>query len=104
MEEGLDERELAIFDLLKRENLAKTDRERVKQASKLLLASVRKLIAPMEHWTRTSQTQAEVRTSLLDWLYQALPMPPFTEDETNQLANHLYEYVWEQSEAGTLSS
>ena len=38
VEEGLSEDELAIFDLLKRESLTKADRERVKQASRSLLA------------------------------------------------------------------
>jgi hypothetical protein len=37
---------------------------------------VRVLLAPMAHWTRTAQTQAEVRASILDWLYESLPRPP----------------------------
>ena len=46
-EEGLTEDELALFDLLRKENLSKVDRERVKLASQSLLDSVRKLIAPL---------------------------------------------------------
>jgi type I restriction enzyme, R subunit len=56
----------------------------------------------MGHWTRNAQTQAEVQASILDWLFETLPRPPFTESETEGLANRVYEYVWQQSEAGNL--
>lgn len=103
VEEGLSREELAIFDLLKRENITKVDRERVKQASRSLLARIQELLAPMRHWTRNAQTQAEVETSILDWLYETLPRPPFTEADTTQLAGRLYEHVWQQSEAGAFA-
>ena len=41
VEEGLSEDELALFDLLKKEDLAKAERERVKQASRNLLAAIK---------------------------------------------------------------
>ena len=104
VEEGLSPAEMAVFDLLKRENLTKVDREKVKQASRSLLARIRVLLTAMDNWTRNAQTQAEVQTSLLDWLYESLPQPPFTESDTTRLAQQLYEYVWQQSEAGNLSS
>jgi len=103
VEEGLSPAEMAIFDLLKCENLTQVDREKVKQASRSLLARIRTLLAPMDQWTRNAQTQAEVHTSILDWLYESLPQPPFTESDTTRLAQQLYEYVWQQSEAGNLS-
>jgi type I restriction enzyme R subunit len=104
VEEGLSQEEMAIFDLLKSENLSKKDREIVKQASKSLLTRIRELLASMQHWTRNAQTQAEVETSILDWLFETLPHPPFTEEETNILADRIYEHVWQQSEAGNLSA
>ena len=57
----------------------------------------------MKHWTRNAQTQAEVQTSLLDWLFEYLPRPPFTDEDTNTLANRLYQHVWQQSEAANLA-
>ena len=102
VEEGLGEAELALFDLLSQENLSKVDRERLKLASKSLLARLQKLVAPMEHWTRNAQTQAEVKTSILDWLYESLPRPPFTDNETDRLAERVYQHVWQQSEAGII--
>ena len=47
VEEGLNEEELALFDLLKREQLTKPQRERIKAASRDLLAELKRLIAPL---------------------------------------------------------
>ena len=91
-----------MFDLLWRESVSKADRERLKQATRLLLAKVQELLGSMDQWTRNAQTQAELEASILDWLYEALPRPPFTEEETQHLAQRVYEYVWQQSEAGNL--
>lgn len=101
-EEGLSEGELALFDLLFKENLNKANRERLKQASKSILVSLKELLSPMEHWTRNAQTQAEVEASLIDWIYESLPRPPYTDEETQKLARRVYEYVWQKSEAGIL--
>jgi type I restriction enzyme R subunit len=103
-EEGLSEPELALFDLLLKPDMSKADRERVKQASKTLLDSICKLIAPLDRWTEKEQTQAEVEVGILDHLYQVLPMPPFTADDTQALAKRVYQHVWQQTTAGTFPS
>ena len=84
VEEGLTEGELALFDLLFKENISKADRERLKQASKALLASLQELLGSMPDWTQNTATQAEVRVFILDTLWQELPRPPFTDDEPTQ--------------------
>jgi type I restriction enzyme R subunit len=56
----------------------------------------------MGQWTRNAQTEAEVETSILDWLYEWVPRPPFTDEETEGLAHRVYDFVWQQSEAGNL--
>jgi len=103
-EEGLSEDELALFDLLKKDNLSKAERERVKLASRSLLESVRKLIAPLERWTEKEQTQAEVEVGILDHVFEALPTPPFTPDEKQDVAKRVYQHIWQQSAAGTTGS
>ena len=60
-------------------NISKIDRERLKQASRSLLASLRELLRPMSDWTQKAATQAAVKVFILDRLYEALPRPPFTE-------------------------
>lgn len=73
------------------------DRERVKQASRRLLESVQKLIAPLERWTDKEQTQAEVEVFILDHVYATLPSPPFTDEEKQSVANRVYKHIWQQS-------
>jgi type I restriction enzyme R subunit len=103
VEEGLSEEELAIFDLLKKVPLGKAERETVKQASRTLLESVRKLIAPLERWTEKEQTQAEVQVVILDHLFQVLPTPPFSDADKQAAAQEVYQYVWAQSNAGSFT-
>ena len=54
----------------------------------------------MPHWTRNAKTQADVKIFILDKLYASLPRPPFTDEETDALAERLYNFVWQQSESG----
>ena len=100
VEEGLSDEELALFDLLFRENMSKADRERLKQASKRLLASLRELLGQMLDFTQNTSTQAEVKVFILDSLWQSLPRPPFTDEETEALADRVYDYVWQRSATG----
>jgi hypothetical protein len=54
-----------------------------------LLASVQRLIAPLERWTEKEQTQAEVEVFILDRIYESLPSPPFDDDEKQEtLGSH----------------
>lgn len=91
---------MAIFDLLKKVPLGKSEREMVKLASRTLLESVRKLIAPLERWTEKEQTQAEVQVVILDHLFRVLPTPPFSDVDKQSAAQEVYQYVWAQSNAG----
>ena len=97
---GLTEEQLAVFDLLSREPLSGAALEQVKQESRTLLAEVQKLIAPLAQWTEKEQTQAEVEVFILDHVYQALPDPPYTEEDKRSAAALVYRHVWQQSAAG----
>ncbi len=96
-EEGLSDDELALFDLLMKGDISKKDRERVKQASKGLLAALTELLQPMPDWTQNTATQAEVKVLILDNLWTTLPRPPFTDDDTEAVAARVYDYVWQRS-------
>lgn len=100
--ENLDEDELAFFDLMVKTNLGKAEREKLKQASRSLLASLKHHLDSIPLWTRNAQTQAEVEVFILDRLHETLPIPPFTPDETQALSHKVYEYVWQRSMEGTL--
>ncbi|MHB1032965.1 MAG: type I restriction enzyme endonuclease domain-containing protein [Pirellulaceae bacterium] len=100
VQEGLSEDELALFDLLYKERISKSAREKLKQASKGLLASIQEAIRPMRNWTEKATTQAEVRTLILDTLWGSLPRPPYGDDDAEALADRVYSYVFARSVGG----
>lgn len=98
--EGLSEDELALFDLLKKENLGAAERERVKQASRELLASIKESLAELDRFWEKEQTKADVEVFILDRVFTSLPTPPFTADEKKVVAANVYAHVWQQSIRG----
>jgi type I restriction enzyme R subunit len=94
LKEGLTEDELAIFDLLGKNPLAKVEREKIKEASRSLFASIQEILGPISDWTEKEQTRAEVEVSILDKVFEVLPSPPFTEDDKQQVAQELFEFIW----------
>lgn len=69
IEEGLSEDELALFDVLQKENLGKAERERVKQASRALLALIKSRLAGVDRFWEKEQTKADVEVFILDEVY-----------------------------------
>lgn len=98
--EGLREDELALFDLLQKDGLDKTARERVKQASRELLASIKARLGELDRFWEKEQTKADVEVFILDNVYASLPTPPFTLDEKKTVAEKVYRFVWQQAMSG----
>jgi type I restriction enzyme R subunit len=98
--EGLGEDELAIFDLLKKDGLDKTARERIKQASQELLASLQTRLAELDRFWEKEQTKADVQVFIMDQIYTNLPTPPFTDEEKELIASNVYAHVWQQAMSG----
>lgn len=98
--EGLADDELALFDLLRKENLDKTSRERVKQASRELLASIKARLAELDRFWEKEQTKADVEVFILDEVFASLPSPPFTPEEKKLVAGNVYAHVWQQAMSG----
>lgn len=98
--EGLGEDELAIYDLLSKEDLDKPVREQVKQASRDLLASLRVHLAELDRFWEKEQTKADVRVFIADNVYVKLPTPPFTSKEKDLIANNVYAHVWQRAISG----
>lgn len=103
VQEGLSEDQLALFDLVQRGDLNKTERERIKQASRDLLEGVLAVIAPLDSWTEKEQTQAEVESFILDQVYLSLPEPPYTPDDKAEVAQLVYRHIWQQSTKDSLA-
>lgn len=102
--EGLREDELALFDLLQKDNLDNAARERVKQASRDLLASVKARLAELDRFWEKEQTKAEVEIFILDEVFASLPTPPFTPAEKKLVAGNVYAHVWQQALNGRFAS
>lgn len=98
--EGLSEEELALFDLIRRDDLSGKDRERVKQASRDLLAAIRQRLGQLDRFWEKEQTKSEVEVFILDKVYADLPTPPFTEADKQAAADHIYRHVWQQALRG----
>ena len=103
VEEGLSEDELAVFDLLKKDNLGRADRERVKQSSRDLLAAIKSQLAEIDRFWEKEQTKAEVKISILDRVVASLPTPPFSEEEKQAVANDVYDHIWQQAVSGAFA-
>ena len=100
VEEGLSEDELALFDLLKKDNLGKAERERVKQASRDLLASIKARLAQLDRFWEKEQTKAEIEVLIRDEVHTRLPSPPFTIEEKKAVAGEVYDHIWQQAVSG----
>jgi type I restriction enzyme, R subunit len=103
-EEGLSEDELALFDLLFKDNISKADRERLKQASKGLLKALQEMSTTMPQWTKNTTTQAEIRVLILDTLWQTLPRPPYSDEDAELLAHRVYDFAWQRGNSGGLGN
>ena len=97
VEEGLNEDELAIFDMLRKDDLGRTDRERVKQASRDLLTAIKARLAKLDRFWEKEQTKAEMQVFILDAVFDKLPTPAFTSEEKQVVASDVYNHVWQQA-------
>jgi type I restriction enzyme R subunit len=102
--ESLSDDELAMFDLLKRDDLNKADRKRVKQASRELLSSIKARLAELDRFWEKEQTKGEVEVFILDEIFIKLPSPPFTPEEKKLAAGGVYAHVWQQAVRGDFSA
>ena len=102
VEEGLNEDELALFDLLKKENLGKTERERVKQSSRDLLTAIKTRLSELDRFWEKEQTKAYLEVFILNEVFGKLPTPPFSIEEKKAVASDVYAHIWQQAVSGHL--
>ena len=100
IEEGLTEEELALFDLLKKDDLGRAERERVKQSSRDLLAAIKEQLSELDRFWEKEQTKAEVKVFILDEVFANLPTPPFSAKEKEKVADNVYDHIWQQAVNG----
>ncbi len=94
IKENLTEEELAIFDLLLKENLNPNEVEQVKKVTHDLLAKLKTEKFVLD-WKRKEETRADVEKTIRDMLYDNLPDPAYSEqdckDQTQKVYFHIYD-------------
>lgn len=91
--EGLDEEELAIFDLLTKPEpkLTKAEETEVKQVARALLEKLHVLIEAID-WQGSQQTRGQVLSEIRQRLNE-LPETPYPEAIWNQKVDQVWEFV-----------
>ncbi len=95
--EGLNEEELAIFDLLTRPKpqLTKAEEAEVKKVARDLLEKLQAL--RIDHWRQNQQTRAAVRTAIRFKLNE-LPEKPYTQDIWDEKVDAVWQFVYHQAQ------
>ena len=94
IKENLTEEELAIFDLLQKENLNPDERERVKKTAKELLVKLKQEKLVID-WREKEIARAGVKTTISDILYDSLPEPTYSEKDCKFKGIEVYNFVYE---------
>ena len=97
LKEGLDEEELALFDILTKPEPKLTEKERaqVKLASQELLKKLKAQKLVLDWWKR-QETRAEVKRFISDILNSQLPETPFDRRIFETKCARTYEHVFAQ--------
>ena len=103
VEEGLSEDELALFDLLQKDSLGHSEREKVKRASRELLVAITARLTEIDRFWEKEQTLGEIRTFIFDEVFTSLPAPPFTKEELEAVAYNVYDHIRQQAASGNFS-
>ena len=95
LKENLTEDELAIFDLLLKENLNEKEVDQVKKTARTLLDKLQheKLVLD---WREKESTRAGVKSTIYNIVYSYLPEPTYTEIDCEQKGLEVYNFVYER--------
>ncbi|MEI7579497.1 MAG: type I restriction endonuclease subunit R [bacterium] len=93
--ENLTDDELAIFDLLLKEELNESEVNEVKKTARTLLETLQKEKLVLD-WREKAPTRAGVKNTILDIIYKFLPEPTYTENDCEQKGLSVYNFVFER--------
>ncbi len=93
VKEGLTEDELAIFDLLQKENLNPDETAKVRLVAKELLEQLKPKLVP--GWRDFEPLRAGVKITISDILFPKLPEPVYTENDCEYKGLEIYNFVYE---------
>lgn len=93
--EGLDEENLALFDLLVKPDLSKQEIKRIKKVAKELLEHLKvdKLI--IDNWREKEATRDSIKLEIKDWLWKDTGLPEsYSTEEISQKAEVVYAHIF----------
>jgi type I restriction enzyme R subunit len=91
--ENMSEAELAIFDLLIKENLNPDEVAKIKGAAHELLLNLKPLLVP--HWRDFETNRSGVKVAISDYLFDKLPEPTYSEQDCELKGVEVYNFVYE---------
>lgn len=95
--EGLDEESLAIFDLLKKQDLLKDDISAIKQVALGLLTELKKKIEEISQWRQRESTRDAIRLTIHDYLWSdgtGLPVDSYDENDIAEKTDAIFQHVY----------
>ncbi len=92
-EDFRSDEELALYDLLFRDDLSKGDIKKIKAVSVELLQKVKTRIAELDHWTDKQETKAEIDNLIRDTLWAGLP-ECYDDQSISRYRQTIFEYVY----------
>ena len=93
MRENLDEETLAIYDLLRKDNLTKKEEELVKKIAKETLEKLKHEKLKVSMWRESAQISAQIRIMIRDSLL-FLPQEKYPDDEINIKTLDVYQHIY----------
>ena len=95
--EGLDEESLAIFDLIKKQELSATNIKRIKAVALGLLETLKAEKLKVDHWRDKEATRDSVWTAIQDFLWSdetGLPVDSYTEDDVRATVEDVFRHIY----------
>ena len=102
MRENLDEETLAIFDLLKKENLSKKVIKTVKEVASKTLKKLKEEKLKIERWRESQQISAQVKIIIRDCLMH-LPEQSYPDNEIELNTMKVYQHIFSSYFGGNKS-
>lgn len=97
LREGLDEESLAIYDLLRKENLSPNEIAEIKKVASDLLSKLKAEKLCIDQWREKEATRAAVRVVIRDFLYDdktGLPAPNYDERDVETKTDSVFKHVF----------
>jgi len=107
MAEGLDEEQLAIYDLLLKPDLSKAETDQIKKVAVELLQTLRQRLASVQNTFAKESTRDEFRQTIYDFLWSdqtGLPPEDYDDDDIAQKTEEIFGFFYARQSSRALNS